>query len=146
MIENISVKGYLHVVHTKEDGSTQEYDFPNMVVTSGKAFIASRMSSSSTAVIGWIGVGSGSTAPALTDTTLQTEITRKAITVPGGTPSGGTVTYTVTLLPGEGTGNLYEAGLLNASSGGTMLSRTTYPLITKAAGDTLTINWSVAVA
>jgi len=63
MIDNISVKGYLHVVHEKADGSVQEYDFPNLVVTTGKTYIASRMSSASTSVIGWIAVGSGSTAP-----------------------------------------------------------------------------------
>ena len=145
MNDNLSATGYLHVIHTKEDNSVQEYMFPNLVVTTGRNFIASRMSGASAAVMGWIAVGSGSTTPNLTDTTLQTEITRKATTVSGGTPSGNSVTFSVTLLPGEGTGNLYEAGILNNSSGGTLLSRTTFGLITKAAGDTLTIGWTITV-
>lgn len=145
MQDFINALGHVQVLHTHEDGTITETNFSNLVVTAGKNFIASRMAGAGDAVMGWIEVGSGSTAAVVGNTTLQTAIFRKATTVSGGTVAGASVTYSVTLNPGEGTGSLQEAGIFNASSAGTMLARTTFSVITKAAGDTVTINWTVSL-
>ena len=47
---------------------------------------------------------------------------------------------------GTGTGAVVEAAILNASSGGTLLCRTVFSVVNKAAADTLKITWTVTVS
>jgi hypothetical protein len=89
-------------------------------------------------------VGTTSTAAAIGDTTLGAETARVALT--SGTASGGVVTYVATFAPGTGTGALVEAGILNASSVGTLLCRTTFAVVNKGASDSMTITWTVTVS
>ena len=60
--------------------------------------------------------------------------------------STNTITYTATFPAGTGTGAITEAAVLNASSSGTMLCRTTFPVVNKAAGDTIAVTWVVTVS
>jgi hypothetical protein len=55
------------------------------------------------------------------------------------------VVYVATFPPGTGTGAVTEAGILDNSTGGTLLCRTTFGVINKAAADTLGITWTVTV-
>jgi hypothetical protein len=121
-------------------------DINNLVVTVGKALVASRLASNSAAVIGYMAVGTGTTAAAAGNTTLGTEIDRNALAVSGGTATGAVVSYTTTWAPGDGTGALTEAGLFNASSSGVMLCRTVFPVVNKGADDTVTIVWDVTIS
>lgn len=145
--EFLTIRGDLDVL--LRDASTGEVKlkktFPNLVVTAGKNLLASRLASATSNVVGYMAVGSGNTAPAVADTTLVAEISRVATSVAGGTPTGNTVLYTATFPAGVGTGSLQEAGLFNAVSGGSMLSRTTYAVINKGASDELTINWTITI-
>lgn len=145
--EFLTIRGDLDVL--LRDASTGEVKlkktFPNLVVTTGKELLASRLASATNNVVGYMAVGSGNTAPAVTDTTLVAEISRVATSVAGGTPTGNTVLYTATFPAGVGTGSLQEAGLFNAVSGGSMLSRTTYAVINKGASDELIINWTITI-
>lgn len=122
-------------------------DQPNLIVTVGKNWIASRLGpiASAPADAQAIALGTGTNAPAAGDTTLQAEIagSRTATTPQGGTVSGNVNSYSATFGPGVGTGNITEAGLFNAMSAGTMVARTTFAGINKAAGDTLAITWSI---
>ena len=88
-------------------------------------------------------VGTDSTAPAAGNTTLGAEVARVAVT--SATASTNTVTYVATFGAGVGTGALTEAGLFNAASVGTMLSRTTYSVINKGSGDEMTVTWVITV-
>ena len=145
--ETFAVKGDLTIV--VKDSATGEIkdqrELKNLVVTSGKTYIASRMAAASAAVMGWIGVGTSSTAPAVGDTALGTEVARVATTVSGGTPSTNTVTYVSTFPAGTGTGALVEAGIFNSNTSGTMLSRTTFAVVNKGAADEMTITWTITV-
>jgi hypothetical protein len=60
--------------------------------------------------------------------------------------SGNAITYTATFGAGTATGAVVEAGIFNASSGGTMLCRTVFPVINKNAGDSLAVTWVVTVS
>jgi len=62
------------------------------------------------------------------------------------TASTNTVTATATFPAGTGTGAITEAGILNAASAGTLLCRTTFPVVNKAAGDSIAITWVVTVS
>jgi len=145
--DNIKIKGALHLyLYDSITGAVkldQWYD--NLVVTTGKELLASRLSSASDSVITHIAIGTDNTSENTSDTTLGTEVARVATTVSGGTPAGNTVSYTTTFNAGVGTGALEEAGLFNDVSAGTMLSRVTYPVINKGASDVLVINWTITV-
>lgn len=148
MKETLDIFGDVTITLTDEAGSIKDQrTFKNLIVTAGKAYITSRMASNADSVVGWIAVGTSSTAAAAGQTTLQgTELFRSATTVSGGTPSTSTVLYETTLGPGQGTGSIVEAGLFNASSAGTMLARTTFAVISKGASDSLNVSWTVTVA
>lgn len=145
--DTLQTIGELHI--QVRDTSTGELKVDrlekNLVVTVGKNFIANRITSASAAVMGWMAIGTNNTAPSGTNTTLNTELVRVATTVSGGTPTGNTVQYIGIYPAGSGTGALTEAGIFNASSAGTMLSRTTYAVINKGASDEMTITWTITV-
>jgi hypothetical protein len=145
--ENFPIKGDLHIVI--KDALTGEVKVDrlekNLVVTVGKDWIASRMVGTASNVMDYMAVGTDSTSPAAGNTTLGTEVARVSTTVSGGTASTNTVTYVATFPAGTGTGALTEAGIFNANSSGTMLSRTTYSVINKGSGDEMTVTWVVTV-
>jgi len=118
----------------------------NMVVTAGKGWIASRMNSASAGVMTHMAVGTGTTAAALTNTALGTELVRQALTTSGGTVAGAVVTFATTYAAGTGTGAITEAAILNASSAGTMLARTVFSVVNKGTLDTMTISWAVTIS
>jgi hypothetical protein len=62
------------------------------------------------------------------------------------TSDGNKVTLSVTFAPGQATGTLRESGVFNAASGGNMFARQTFADIQKAAGDTLTVTWTITLS
>jgi hypothetical protein len=115
----------------------------NLVVTAGKSFIASRIVSGSAAVMGYMAIGDNATVSALPQTNLGNQRARVATST--ATAVDNNITFTASFGAGVGTGSIQEAGIFNASSSGTMLCRTTFPVITKAAGETIAISWVVSV-
>lgn len=129
-----------------KDGNLKETrEIHNLVVTAGKNHIADQLKSTpAQAAMGWMAVGTGSTAPAAGDTALGTEIDRNALT--SRTASTNVVTYVGDWAAGDATNSaIAEAGIFNASSSGTMLARATFTAINKGASDTLKITWTVTV-
>lgn len=143
--DGLSVKGDLIIIKTDASGTEEKHEFKNLVVATGKTYIASRMTANTVNVMSHMAVGTGNTTATTGDTTLETELSRVALAVTGGTPSSNTVTYSATYPAGTGTGALTEAGIFNANSSGTMLCRTVFPVINKQAADTITITWSVSI-
>lgn len=142
--ENMTLTGNLKIVLTGEDGQVkEEVEVKNLVVTTGKNFIASRIKDATATAMSHMAVGSGTTAAAAGDTTLGTELGRVALA--STTVTDNNVAYVATFPAGTGTGAVTEAGLLNAGSAGTLLCRTVFPVINKGAADTLGITWTVSV-
>jgi len=146
--DTLKVTGQLSVKHIGKDGNTiREYNLKNLVVTTGLQHIAARLvNSGSPNQMSHMAVGSGSTAPALENTTLGSQLGRVSLTTAGGVPSGSTVTYTANFPAGTATGAITEAGIFNASSAGTMLCRTTFLAINKGADDTLAVSWVLTIS
>lgn len=147
MQENLKPTGLVKVVHTNAAGNlVQEFEVPNLVTTAGKAHIAAKIAATTNSPVAMthMAIGTGSTAAAVGDTTLGTEGGR--VTLTNAVVSTNTVTYTATFPAGTGTGAVTEAGVLNASSGGTLLCRTVFPVVNKAAGDSIAITWVVTVS
>lgn len=143
--EKFGITGALDIVLRDEFGNIkQEIHVPNLVVTVGKNFIASRMIGTTATVMSHMAIGTSSTTPATSNTTLGVEIGRVALS-PAASVSNNVVTYVATFPAGTGTGAIAEAGILNAASAGTLLCRTVFNVVNKGSADTLTISWNVTV-
>lgn len=143
-IETLKLKGELHVVLTRQDGAKEEFDFKNLVVDTGLNFIVSRMKDATATAMSHMAIGSGTTAAAAADAALGSELGRVSLT--STTVTDNTVTYVASFPAGTGTGAVTEAGLFNASTAGTMLCRTVFPVVNKQSGDSMTITWTVTVS
>jgi len=142
--DQIKVTGELKITVTNDEGNVKkEVIVPNIVVTDGKEYIASRMKDASATAMSHMAIGTGSTAAAAGDAALGTESGRVALT--STTVTSNAVAYVATFPAGTGTGAITEAGILNASSSGTLLCRTVFSVINKGAADTLGITWTVTV-
>jgi hypothetical protein len=143
--DTLKLTGAVRAVLTGPDGQVKQVvEHNNLVVTAGKNFVASRIVGTASAVMSHMAVGSNGTAAAAGDTTLGTELGRVALT--SGTAANNVVTYTATFPAGTGTGALVEAGIFNAGAAGTMMARVTFSVVNKAAGDALTITWTVTAS
>lgn len=142
--ETVKATGALQIKLYGPDGRLKhEQNVKNLVVTTGKGFIAGRMVGTPT-VMSHMAIGSGTVDPAAGDTTLGTELGRVSLT--SSTAVGAVVTYIASFGAGVGTGAVTEAGIFNASSSGTMLCRTEFSVINKGADDSLSITWTVTVS
>lgn len=140
---SIKLKGELSIKKYNVDNNLiEELNVPNLIVTTGKAYIASRMIGTSAAVMSKMAIGSSGGSLLIGNTTLSTELARADLVA---TSNNAIVTYSATFGPGVGTGSIVEAGIFNASSGGTMLCRTIFPVVNKDANETIVITWNVSV-
>jgi hypothetical protein len=149
--ENLGITGELTIQVFDETGNLKSATkVPNLVVTNGKNYIASRMVGTASTVMSHMAIGTGTASPDNGDVNLGTEAYRASITI---TASTNTVTSTATFAAGNGTGAITEAGIFNygtyassPSSGQFMLCRTTFPAVNKASGDSIAITWVVTVS
>ena len=118
-------------------------EVPNLVVTAGKNYVADRIKNNST-VMSHMAIGTGTAAAAAGNTALGSESARTALT--SSTVTDNEIVYVDTFAAGTGTGAITEAGIFNASSGGTMLCRTVFSVVNKGASDAMTITWTVTVS
>lgn len=144
--DSFKVKGKLSVEVFDENLSLKDKrDVNNLVVAVGKAYIASRMTSNSNVIMSHMSVGGGNVAASTSDTLLVGEVGRVALD--STTLVNNTITYVATFPAGTGTGSLTEAGIFNnpSANSGTMLCRTRFDVVNKAAADTIVITWNVTV-
>jgi hypothetical protein len=142
--EQIKITGQVSIVITGKDGQVKDQrEIKNLVVTTGKEFIAARMVGTPTAM-SHMALGAGTTAANAADTALGSELGRVALA--SAAASGAVVTYTASFPAGTGTGAVTEAGVLNASSGGTLLCRTVFAVVNKGADDAMSVTWAITVS
>ena len=143
--ENLKMVGELTIQVFNENGDLKSATkVPNLVVTNGKNYIASRMVGTASTVMSHMAIGTGTGTPIVGDTTLGIEAGRVAVS--SFSASTNTVTATATFPAGTGTGAITEAGILNGSSTGTLLCRTTFPVVNKASSDSIAITWVITVS
>ena len=147
IIDNLEITGALQISLNNE----VVHQCDNLVVTAGKEWVANRFKNTLGGFtipgqMTHMGIGSGSTAAAVANTTLGTELNRIALTTAGGTVSNATVQYDATWSSSHGAYAIQEAGIFTASSGGTMLARTVFAVINKGTDDTVTISWTITVS
>tara|TARA_R110002167_G_scaffold195974_3_gene398965 strand:- start:1141 stop:1590 length:450 start_codon:yes stop_codon:yes gene_type:complete len=144
--DNIKLVGNLDITVLDNNGNVKETrKEKNLVVTVGLGFITSRMKDATATAMTHMAVGSDNTAAAAGNTDLGSILgSREALD--STTVSGATVTYISSFEAGEGTGAITEAGIFNAASSGTMLCRTVFATVNKAADDTMTITWTITLS
>lgn len=145
--DDLKLTGRLDIVVTAEDGTVKQCEsVKNLVVTSGKGYVASRMKDTSASVMSHMAIGTGTTAAAAGNTALVSESARVALT--STTVNNNDVVYVATFPAGtpSSAAAVTEAAIFNASSGGTMLCRTVFSVISKSTSDALSITWTVSAS
>lgn len=148
--DDLKLSGKLNIVITGEDGSIKETrEVNNLVVTKGLTYIASRMKDTTAAAASHMAVGTSNAATAANQENLQAaESARVELT--STTPAASSIAYVASFPAGTATAALQEAAIFNyatytATPGANqyMLCRTVFPVINKAAADTMTITWTI---
>lgn len=110
--DSITLTGRLIIKKFDEDNKLiYETEVPNLVVTSGKEFLASRIVGETYDAMGYMAIGDDASVAALSQTALVDELARVAVT--SATASGTSVTFSGTFPAGTGTGSIVEAGIYN---------------------------------
>jgi len=147
--DNVARKGKLHIKLFDKDGNLkEEREIKNLVVSVGEAHIADQLASTpGETAMGYMAIGTGTTAAAAGDTTLETELDRNALTsrTQGAGGDDNDVIYVGDWAAGDGTGAITEAGILNAAAAGVLLARSVFTVINKGASDTLQITWTITI-
>ena len=145
--DSIKITGDVRIDLFDESGMVKDTrKIKNLVVTVGKTFIASRMIGVSSNVMSHMELGTGTTAAAVGDTTLETVISASRVALTSGTNTANVVTYVASFPAATGTGAVTEAGIFNAASAGTMLCRTVFAVVNKGALDSMSITWTITVS
>jgi len=149
----ITLRGSLRIALRDLQGELlQERLIHNVVVTQGRSWVLGQLESVNHVTsqnIGWLAIGTSTTAPATGDVLLGSEITRVAI--------GTWVTSTLTANPPSwqaqasfasnvGNTTLGEVGLFNVSTANvaTMLGHATFTSFSKTTSNTLTISYTIS--
>lgn len=138
----LKVIGDVEITLKNNDNIKQHVIVKNLVVTSGKNWIVSRIAGTETSQMIRLAIGTGNNPQLVTNTSLQAEVARIALT---STATSNYIAYSTIFPSGVGVGSITEAGIFNAASAGTMLCRTTFPAIFKDVLDTLTITWTITI-
>ena len=113
--DSIKLTGRLSIKKYDKEGKVNyEKEVPNLVVTSGKEFIAQRLCNNDFDFMSHMAVGDDASTAAVNQTALQNELARVAVS--SATPSGVSATFNASFGAGVGTGALVEAGIFNAAA------------------------------
>ncbi len=143
--ESLKVRGRIQLVLRDAAGNVKDRrEIDNLVVNAGRAHIIDRLQGTSSAVADYIAIGTGTTAAAAANTTLETENARAQGTL--SQPDAYTDRCAYTFAAGTGTGAITECGRLNASSNGTLMGRQVFSVINKGALDSLQVTYDFTYA
>lgn len=158
VLTNDGIKMYGVWTLTIRDAATQrikrQYKIKNLIPTVGRAVIANNLTSNSPTYsprINYTALGTGTASPTNSDTTLGTEVYRKATA--SATNSANVAYVTAFYTAVETTGTYKEAGLFIGASGtansGALFSRVLLNApagITKSGTETLTIDYTLTIS
>lgn len=144
--ESFTIKGEVNIkVIDSFNVLKEERNIKNLVVSGGKNYIASRVTSNANVIMNHMAVGTANVATSTGQTSLLGEIGR--VGLDSTTVTNNTMTFISTFGAGVATGSLHEAGIFNnnQSNSGTMLCRTNFNSVNKGAGDIIVITWNITV-
>lgn len=139
----------LMVLRDAKSGRIVDIDMvKNLFVTAGKNSLAAGLAGiANSGFITYCALGTGTNVPAYANTTLQTEIIRKLISVRS--VAGNIATFQTFFNTSEGNATLKEVGLFGGLASGTVDSGTLFCRTAinriKNSAQTLTLYWSVTI-
>ena len=145
--ETMQISGHINLNLFGPDGKLKdERSIKNVIVTSGKNFLATWLAQASQAgyFMQYLAIGTGTNAAQASDVALQTEIGTRIAGVL--TDSNNIWQNQATFPAGNGTGAITEAGIFSAVTSGTMFARQVFAVLNKAAGDSLQLTWSITLS
>ena len=142
----VNIQGQVKAEVFGPDGiCKQTMESHNLIVTNGKEFLASFLQSAvgaaATFTMKYVGVGTDTTAEALANTALGTQVGRHTGTV--SYISGAIYQVKATFATGSGTGAITEYGLFSSNTNGTMMGRLTSAVVNVGSNDTLTVTYQI---
>lgn len=146
--DTVKLRGSLEATLFKAGGSVEVIRKDNLIMNVGYDYIVNCLCNGTDrpAILNYIAVGSGESAVTGEETALETELLRKETTFTTANANyaeAGTVRKSFSLqaefLPGEATGAITEAGVLNAESAGVLFDRVVMAVINKGADDRLVV-------
>ncbi|HEU4605154.1 MAG TPA: hypothetical protein VFS46_02830 [Nitrososphaera sp.] len=156
--EGLAATGYVTISVVRDGNEIYHYEDHNQITETGIDFIVQQIagSPSATATAQWIAlsdVSTGTTAIDDDDATLTGELdntnglgrSQGALAYTSGTDDNNaefTISETFTAT-NAGDTNVQRAGLFTASTGGTMVAENSFSSVNLAAGDQLTITWTI---
>jgi hypothetical protein len=150
MKEKIGIEGRLKVDLYNSGVLVQEGNWiENVITTAGKTFLATLLNSANagTTLVTHMAFGTGVTAVDASDTALTTELSGSGyarVSVTRSNPSGNVIQYTATLTGIEAETTVQEAGLMSASSSGTLFAHQLTGAVTLSTiTDSLQVTWQV---
>ncbi len=146
MQDGIDVKGHLKLELIKADGSMEVTETDNTVATYAKESIIDKILASPTLTTkpGWMELGTSTPAATL----LGAYISGSRTALDSKTRSGAVVTMVCTFPAGTGTGTITEAGIFDVVTQNTvnMWVSAGFGAVTKAAGDSLVVTWTLTLS
>ena len=128
MKDSFKLKGDVLIERRKKDGTVIDSEnLKNLIVNLGKESVARLICGDGSGIgaFGYIAIGTGTTAPAVGNTTLETEVEREVATA--AYEASYKATFEKTFSFGSGISYaITEAGVLDEAIGGVMLDRFTF--------------------
>jgi len=152
MKDKLKIKGHFKIEVRDSEGNVKDVREKDNVITNASLAEISGLvgNTGSKTAFTFLAVGTGTTAVAATDTTLETEITDSGLARAAATVSQTTTTVTNDTLrlaktfPVTGTKAVTEIGAFNASSSGTMLGHQVFSALNVVNGDSVTLQYDFA--
>ena len=148
--EKVGLRGEFLIRQIRDGEVIAQRRFANLIVNAGKAEVAALLGAVTGGVaFGYLAVGTGTVAPAATDTALGAEITTGGLAraASANTQVTTTVTNDTLQMVKEWTASashaVTEAGAFNDASAGDMLCRQTFAAVNLVSADKLEVTYKV---
>ena len=148
--EKVGLRGEFLIRQIRDGEVIAQRRFANLIVDAGKAEVAALLGAvAGGAAFTYLAVGTGTVAPAATDTALGAEITTGGLARAASTNTRVTTTVANDTLQmveewtASASHAVTEAGAFNAASAGDMLCRQTFEVINLVSGDKLEVSYKV---
>ncbi len=140
------LQGYFHVILRGSDGKVKrEFDTPNLIVTTGKIMLAGILTGESTPFARNLAIGTGTTTPVVGNTDMEDEVGTRVSAMFALTATTAYYTGIFTAENPATQQTVTEYGLFSLAAAGYMFTHSTAPAIVKETGDSLEVQYRIAV-
>jgi len=147
--EPAKLRGIVNVAVLDSDGNEKaNFEVPNTIMNAGiKVVTGLMLTDIGEDAFDYLAIGTGTTAPNATDTSMVAETYRVASTGSQETDSVTDDTAQLTTSVSiTSSGDITEVGMFNSSSTGDMMARTTFSAVSTSDGDTVNLGYGIILS